>query len=224
MKPLVLLLAALPSLAHAESFFEAEIGLGTSVTQNEGDGRWVQYGVPHQMNLVAPAVKVGVVAHAYRSNHWGIDLHLDAVYMGDISASCVCVPDANYNPHTHTVTGNPPPATFQGHGNEYGVLATAEPFYENDSGWRFGLNVGAYAYRQVWYETISYPQSPIYPWGPGTFTANHHATWRVSPTAGISISKGHWSLDYQFLVDGTTANPNPGLAKFTHLITMTYRF
>jgi len=203
-------------VAHAdESWFQWEAGLGAAVGGPD-DGRWYQESSPHTLSVVTPAATVGVGGPLYRSADWGVDWHLSAIYIAQMSASCTCVPDADYNASTHEVTGNGPKASFYGHGSEVGFLAELSPYYLY-KGYKVAVSAGAYVFRQFWRETTIQPNGVYY-------DVSHAPVWMVTWAAGASISKGPWTLAYHYLADGTKYNPSPGLVTHTHLITVTYRF
>lgn len=210
-----------PLYAQSSSWFQFEAGIGSSLSEGSGDGLWVQYAVPHTENLNAPAALVGGVIHLYRSPSasWGIDSHVDAIYTSNISASCTCVPDANYNPHTHQVVGVVNPASligFYGSGHEWGIALTLEP-YIMYRGWKIGVNGGLYEYHQSWSETIIQSSGLV-------STLNHVPQWQTTWTAGISIGKGPWSFSYMYYPNSTRWNPYPGIVSRTHLLTVRYTF
>jgi len=225
----VLMLCALSLLscaAKAQDWFQFEAGAGLAISR-DSDGQWVQYGEPHTETRSAPSVMLGATGPIWSSGRFGIDWHADFLYNSQIEASCSCVPDADYNPVTHQVISHEAlPAYFSGSGREIGFMLTVAPYVWVD-GFKVSAEGGAYIFRQFWNETVVYPDDPaIYPasYNNKIVDDSHHPVWQLTWTAGVSVSRGPWTLAYHFLPDVAPWNPFPGLIQKTHLITMTYRF
>lgn len=217
MKKLILaaMLAASAVSAHATSWFQFEAGAGWAYVETYPDGTWYQQGLPHKLDMTPPVLTLGVTGPLYQAENWGVDYHVDLVYVSRISAWSLAVADSDYNPATHTVTNLRNVSSFSGSGNELGISATVEPYYVYD-GWKFGVQGGLYAYRQTWTEAVFGPN--------GAVQVQHSPSVQVTWTAGVSVGKGPWSVNYQYLPDKAPWNPYPGIAEKTHMVTVKYVF
>ena len=91
--------------AHAESFFQAEVGIGASHIKDMGDGTWIQRGAPNNKERVdSPAFMAGITGQVYQQGRVDVRYHVDYVYMGEFSASVDGVPDPNYDIVRHRCT------------------------------------------------------------------------------------------------------------------------
>lgn len=209
-----LLLAA--STAHALSF-EARIG---ATLYNEGsDGLWIQQGLPHKLQLTAPAVEVGIMGDIDSWLSW----HVDYAWLGSIHSQGLATTDANYNAATRTIRVPMPLANFTGSGHDAGVLFTLEPHYDIGP-WRFGVEIGPYVHSATWQvnatNQVNYiGQTP----GSSHFTTN--PAWAIGGVAGVSVSYKQYSLQYQFFQNGARHHdPAPQIWKNTHVLTLGWRF
>ena len=181
---------ALWNHARAESFFQAEVGLGGAVTRTGGDGLWYQLGVPHAVNTVTPALMLGVGAQLWEGGAWDLQSHLDYIYMGEQSASCLCVTDAQYNNKTH-VASVPGYIPFNGHGHVQGVSLTLEPGY-TWHGVRFAAEAGPWVFWNTWHVTHDDPAQP------GSFNLDHKTVAQLGWVAGASVGYGDFSVKYRY--------------------------
>lgn len=216
MKRLLALLLLLPLFAHAESFFQVEAGLGMSYTKTLGDGTWYQLGVPHEVRTYSPAFIIGVTGSVYSTGNFDVRYHLDYNFLGTQQASCVCVPDSEYNPHAHTASraGYIP---FSGGGFIHGVSLTLEPGYTY-RGYRIGVEAGPFLFWDIWHESRFDPAYPT------QNDLSHRAVAQLGYVAGASISRGPLSLRYRYYAEPQKWNPYPGLAHGTHMLLVTYIF
>lgn len=209
MKLLTLLLLA-PSLAGAVTL-EAGVGIAHSV--DIGDGVWQQQGVEHSTErLNSPALLVGITGRVIEHLDW----HADYVYAGEISASCLCVDDAHYNPRTHVASaqGTIP---FNGHGHTQGVMLTLEP-HTTWRGFRFGFEAGPWLYWSTWHESRN---DPVYP---TEIDMSHITRPQLGAVAGVSIGQRDWKISYRYFYQRQQWNPFPALQQGTHLVTFEKSF
>lgn len=204
MKLLPLILLA-PMLAHAVTF---EMGVGVAHTNDMGDGVWVQHGVSqHAEALNTPAYLTGLTGDLGTHFAW----HADYVYLGTISASCVCVGDEHYNPHTHiaAVRGSIP---FNGQGHTQGVMLTLEPHFTY-AGLRFGVEAGPWVYWSTWHESRLDPQYP------DQTDLSHVTRPQLGAVAGVSVGAHDWRIAYRYFYQRQQWNPFPALQTGAHMLT-----
>jgi hypothetical protein len=218
------------SVAHADSitdYVRAEIGAGVSRYSAQGDGTWWQEGMEHDLGLSAPVLMLGLTGPLYIRESWGIDWHVDYVSLGHVSSQCECTPDdADYNTHTHQLQmSHPVPnANFVGNGNAQGIAFTLEPYFRY-SGWRFGLEGGAFAYRPSWDMTI-------YNWQGDTsvpaqtLTANTPHAIQLGAVVGISVGRGPLSVTLQHYILPTKFDNahSPAIWKGADVLLIRYKF
>jgi hypothetical protein len=209
-------------------YLHFELGAGVSWYQPIGDGVWVQYGMPHNLNLSAPVLMGGLTGPVLERNSWGVDWHIDYVYLARVTSQCSCTPiDSNYNVVTHALVPNPVPvpnAQFDGSGDAQGIAITLEPYLKY-RGWRLGVSAGLFPYRPSWNETIT-------GWTdvPGTATTNltantPHAV-QLGELVGVSIGHGPVSVSYQhyWLPTRFDSAHFPAIWAGADVIMATYRF
>jgi hypothetical protein len=209
---LVYLILTAPANA-SESFFRMEVGLGGAISKGMGDGTWIQYGVSDQhQQLTTPAYLAGFTGDITNHLSW----HADYVYFGQQSASCTCVPDSQYNAHTHTASeaGYIP---FSGTGHVQGVVFTLEPSY-TWHGYRFAVEAGPWIGWNTWHESRLDPAYPT------ETNLSHKTSAQISWVVGASISRGTFTLSYRYYNLPQKWNPYPGFVTGTHMVMVKYRF
>jgi hypothetical protein len=217
--------------ARADSitdYVHLELGAGVSRYETKSDGVWYQEGMQHDLGLSAPVLSAGFTGPLWARESWGVDWHVDYVSLGHVSSQCECTPDdANYNTHTHSLVANPhqvPDANFVGNGNAQGIAFTLEPYFRY-SGWRFGLEGGAFAYRPSWDMTI-------YNWQGDTsvpaqtLTANTPHAIQLGAVVGISVGRGPLSVTLQHYVLPTKFDNthSPAIWKGADVLLIRYKF
>lgn len=211
---LLLALMLLPTLAHAGSWFQFEAGIGAAKTSDMGDGVWYQAGVPHAVKLTTPAYLAGATGEMYARENWSLRYHVDYVYIGSQSASCLCVGDNQYNANTHTASV-PGYAYFNGQGHVQGVALTLQPTYT----WRgveLGAEAGYWAYWNTWHETVLNAGQ--------TDNLDHKTGLQFAPVFGANITYNSWSASYRYYKERPSWRPVPGIATGTHMLMLTKRF
>lgn len=224
MKNALLLIALLPSIAQAESWFQFEAGLGVSRIADMGDGVWIQQGAPdNKERKTTPALLAGVTGSVIERGRWDLRWHADYVYLGEFSASVDGVPDQYYDPAHHVVLptwkqSGLAYSPFSGHGHIQGVPVTLDAGYAVN-GWRIGLEAGGWAYWQTWHESLE---------GFGKSTdwhdLSHKTQMQFSYVVGASVSRKDFSVSYRYYKTTGGGNPYPGLATGAHVLMMQYRF
>lgn len=210
-KLLTIALATASLSVHAESFFQVEAGLGAAHTKDVGDGTWIQYQMPHEEKLNSPVYVVGVTGPVFVKGVFSLRYHIDYTYIGNITAGCVCVSDADYSNHHYASETH----RFSGFGHIQGVSFTLEPGYEWH-GFRFAVEAGPWIFWETWHE---YNDTP---WGPDHLS--HKATPQLGWVAGASVSRGPFTLAYRYYNEPQKWNPYPGIQGGTHMLMMKYTF
>jgi hypothetical protein len=214
MKNVLLALAILSSTAQAETFFQAEVGLGVAKTQTLGDGIWYQEGVPHTLKTITPALLIGATGTVYRDRDFDVGYHLDYTFVGNTSASCLCVADPEYNAQTHQAD-RPGYLPFNGFGHLQGFSLTVEPGYTY-RGVRFAAEAGPWVFWQTWHESALLTT--------GAVNASHKPVAQVSYVVGARIEYKGFSLSYRYYNAPQKWNPYPGLAGGAHILMGVYKF
>jgi hypothetical protein len=208
-------LLLLASSAQAESFFQAEVGLGAVVRGSDlGDDVWQQKkGVPDSEKLTSPAFIIGVSAGLFSRRPFDLRGHLDYTYAGQQRASCMCVSDADY----YAARYNGPRYAFNGFGHVQGVSLTLEPGYSLGP-WRFSVEAGPWVNWATWHETALLPPPQ------GSVNASHRATPQFGWVFGAGIARGPFALHYRYYQVRQPWNPNPGLVTGLHLLYLSWSF
>jgi hypothetical protein len=219
--------------AHADSitdYVHLELGAGVSWYDRQPDGTWWQRGMPHSLGMSAPVLMAGFTGPLWARESWGVDWHVNYVYLADANAECFCASvDANYDVHTHQRVytypyQNLPPAKMVGNGNAQGVAITMEPYYRYQ-GFRFGVEEGLFPYRPSWTEQVYSVQDNV-------GVAPHNITYPTShavqlgEVAGVSVSHGPWSLSYRHyrLPTRMGGGQIPSLLTAADVLMVKYRF
>jgi hypothetical protein len=214
--------------AQADSisdYVHLEVGVGGSAYQRGRDGRWVQDGFPHKVDLTAPAFEVGLTGDLYQAAKWGISWHVDYVWLGTVKTQSLATPnDANYNLKTKSCNGPCwPLANYVGSGHNQGFALTLEPHYDV-GGWRFGVEGGPYVYRSTWSEDVSgWVASPDS--SPTSFHINNNPQWAIGAVVGASVSRKNLTLSYRYFINkARPSDPTPPVWDATHVVMLKYRF
>jgi len=210
-------LLALPIAAHAGSWFQFEAGTGLAFTKDLGDGTWIQEGVPHSETLNTKAFLAGLRGELYESARYDLAWHLDYVYFGTQRASCMCVPDTEYNPKSHTaaVPGYIP---FNSSGHIQGVSLTFEPGY-TWGGVRFSVEAGPWVFWDTWHV------HRVDPAWPGIDDLSHVTKAQLGWVVGARVESGSYSVSYRYYNEPQDwSTGSPGIASGTHMLMFTGRF
>lgn len=209
-------LATAQAPAHAESFFRAELGLGYQTSADMGDGTWVQRGLPFTEKLAGTAFLAGVSAPVFERESFSSRVHAGYVYFGSMSATCECVPDANYNPRMH-IADERGYIPFSGGGHTQGLALTLDLGYAF-LGYRAAIEAGPWLYLATWHESHDDPVQP------GATNLSHHTALQIGWTAGASIEHNAFGLHYRYYSARQLWNPNPGMVTGTHMLYASYSF
>lgn len=209
--------------AHAQSFFEAEVGIGASLARNGEDGLWQQEGFGPHRKYDAPAFEAGFTGNLYQSTHWGVDWHIDYAWLGQIHLQSPATPsDPNYNLTTKSCNGPCwPLANYMGSGHDQGFLFTLEPHVDYGQ-WRFGVEGGPYLHKATWSVDVTN-------WTPalGADASNlhvvHDPSWQLGWVIGAEVARGPFSVRYQYFMNGwKDDDPRPYVWKSVHMLTLKY--
>lgn len=224
MKNALWLLAFMPCIANAGSWFQFEAGLGVSTIADMGDGIWIQQGAPNNKEQkTTPAFLAGFTGPLYANRGFDLRWHVDYVYLGEFSASVEGVPDQYYDPAHHVVLPSWKQSglaysPFSGHGHLQGVPVTLDAGY-TVNGWRLGLEAGGWTYWQTWHESLEgMGQSDQW------HDLSHKTQMQFSYVIGANVTHKDFSLSYRYYKTTGGGNPYPGLATGAHVLMATYRF
>jgi hypothetical protein len=206
------------SAASAQDWFQFEAGIGMQQSTDDGDGIWKQVGAfRNEEQLRSPIFLAGLTGDVWSHGAWSVRYHADYVYAGQISASCLCVPDENYSVQRHMVmTPTTHLIEFNGFGHTQGVALTSEPGY-TWHGVRFAVEGGPWLYWQTWHETaidVNGFQTDL----------SHKASMQFGWVGGARIEYGNLSLSYRYYGVKQKWNPTPGLSTGMHTLMAVYRF
>ncbi|MFX1675220.1 hypothetical protein PWR63_23720 [Paraburkholderia sp. A2WS-5] len=216
-------------------YIHLELGAGVSWYSKQPDGTWYQQGMPHSLGMSAPVLMGGFTGPIWQRESWGIDWHVDYVYLAHASAECYCTSvDANYNTQAHQRVYTYPyqnlqPAKMVGNGNAQGISITIEPYYRYN-GFRFGVEGGLFPYRPSWTEQVYNTQDNIMPNGqpvaPHNLTMETPHGIQLGEVVGVSIGRGPWSISYRhyFLPTRFDSQHSPSLLTGADVLTVRYRF
>lgn len=215
-------IALAATAAHAGSWFEFEAGIGASHVSDMGDGTWIQRGAPNnreQQN--SPAFLAGITGQIAQRGAWDARWHLDYTYIGTYTASVDGVPDQNYDPVSHKVhnwSGAQRYSPFNGGGHTQGIPLTLDVGY-TWHGYRLGAEVGAWAYRQSWHESLYdlTDQDVHFIRAPKT---------QFGYVAGVRLDRGAFGVSYRYyqIRADWSGNGVPGLATGAHVLMLTYKW
>jgi hypothetical protein len=190
-----------------------------------GDNLWYQEAFEHKLELTAPAVKVGLTGDLVTRPKWGIAWHADYVWLATVHTQAMATPsDPNYDVHTHQCIGPCwPLANFLGSGHDAGFALTVEPYY-NVGQWRVGVEVGPYIHRSAWsVDVIGWRPAPDA--APSNIHVDNKGQWVLGATAGLSVSRGPFSIEYQYFYNpAPRSEPTPPIWHGAHVLMAKYRF
>lgn len=223
MKMIIALVFAAASLPAAAVQFE--MGVGASMSPDRGDGYWYQEAFPHKMQMAAPSFEVGITGDAWQRGRYGLAWHADWAWLGTIHTSAEATPsDANYNLKTKSCNGPCwPMSTFNGSGHDQGFLFTLEP-YVMVGGYRLAVEAGPYLHKSVWSVTVP-NWRPTEDATPRSITVENQNKWRWGSVIGASVSKGNFTLSYQYFANRDPLSDDTGAVwASTQMVTLKYRF
>jgi hypothetical protein len=203
---------------HAESWFNFEAGIGGAAYQSGPDGLWLQQGFEHKLNLSAPAIEAGFTGNILQRPSWGLDWHLDYVWLATIHTQGKAVPDANYNLQTKTCNGPCLPfANFTGSGHDQGFMLTLEPHYDY-RGFRFGVEAWPYLHRSTWSADAT-NQVDFFGQTPRSTHFEHDPKWQLGAVVGASVGYKNFALKYQYLLNRrSSSDPTPQIWNGVHVL------
>ena len=212
---------ACSTAAYADSisdYVHLEVGVGASKFQPIGNMIWYQDGLQHSLHMESPGFQIGLTGPIYRAENYGVDWHLDYVYLGSVNSQAVATTDENYDPVRKAVKSQSVVRSqFNGLGNVNGVTLAIEPYFQY-GGLRFGLLAGLFAYRATWHITLYDPRVPE------PTHADYHPRISLGAVTGVSVSRGPFSVRYQHFFDKPAAQEFPPIWSSTDMVTVMYRF
>lgn len=213
--------ALLPLAAQAVDF---EASVGASRYSTIGNMTWYQEGLPHTLDLSSAAVQVGATGAILP---W-LDWHADYVWLGNVRSDAIATPDdANYDPVAKACRGEcVARSRFVGTGRVQGFAFTLEPHVDVNR-WRFSVSGGPFLYRANWDVTVSdWIAAPGDT--PHTITAHHTPAWQLGYVAGVGVSYGNLTVQYQRFFDQPKSNEAAGnfpvLWRHTDMLSLRWRF
>lgn len=222
-----ILLGALLASPIAAQAVDFEIGLGVSKFNTLADGMWYQEGFPHRLDLQRPAASVGISGPVNDWLRWRVAYH----YLGNVGSSAYAVPDATdyvdgvggYNLQTKSCNGEcGPTRMFVGHGNLQGIAITLEPHFDY-RGFQFAIEGGAWIYHANWHVTAYNNFDKPNQW-PAVEEYRYSRKIDVSYTVGASISRGNWTVAYQYFKTPARNMPFPVIWSNVQLLSLRYKF
>lgn len=216
MKILYLLLF-IPVVAHADSWFQFEAGIGAN-HYGTTNGRWYQTNSPENTTrFTTPAFKAGVQIQLMQHESWGVRAHVDYVYLGRASTHCECTADANYSLKTKQIIDpSLPTANLSGNGNAQGIAITLE-YYRRWRELEFSLEGGLFPYRPsfdvgaYWHENNTY------------HTYHTPNALRLGGMIGVNASYRQFTASVDYFILPTPSN-NPAVYNNATVLFLTYRF
>lgn len=224
MKALLLALALIVPTAHA---VDVEISLGASRFTYLQDGMWYQEGMPHSNRMTSPAASVGLVGDVLPNLQW----RAGYAFLGSVSSDAMAAPDmtdyhdgvGGYDPGTRQCRGScGPQRRFVGRGYLHGLYLTLQP-YVDVKGYRLAVEGGPFFYHAQ-YHVTAYNTDGAPQWIPVETFKYRAPAVEVGWLAGASVSRGPWSVAYQFYHVPSKWRPDPTIWKNVHLLSVRYRF
>lgn len=214
MKRLLLYLFLLVApVAHA---VDLEIGAGVAHYTPRGDMMWYQEGLPHKLDLTAPALEIGLADTFWQSGAWSVDWRASYVYIGSMHSDAIATDDANYDKGTKSCIGVcTEQDRYMTTGHMSGLRLTLQPTYTYN-GWRFGIEGGAYIYKPTFHANVYRPDYVGH--------VSYDSGWQVAPVVGASIGRGPWSLAYLHYFSKTLHDPTYAFWRATDAVTLRFRF
>jgi hypothetical protein len=201
--------------AHAESFFQIEVGIGLTAAKKTGDGIFYSKGFSHDTPNGSYGGRVGIVLNAIdaapRSWTPGLRFHLTHANFGKVKWSSMNPQDqadfdgtgrqGGYNVKTLGCDDNNCGVfrKFDSTGGIQAISLTIEPYWDLGSGWQLGLEAGPALYRSSWTAVATTMSDGRF--GPaGTQeTLTHPPKIQVGALVGASVAKGPFSVRANYL-------------------------
>lgn len=230
---------------HAESFFQIEAGLGVAHSQAGADGLWrwdTKNPVMHDTVIVP---RIGLQMNISEPDRWipGVRAHLFYVNYGSVHWSGIAGqdPDAGHTfgfDHTTGTCFNNNCGLmrrFVSTGAMQAFALTVEPFYRFGNGWTVGLEAGPAAFRSTWTATATnLTTNDTFGAAGAVEVYQRKPRWQFGQMVGASVSKGNFTLRYEYLRapgDGKLNDGNSSVSGKTwvpsgvvgqHLVTLNY--
>lgn len=226
-------------LAHAESFFQIEAGLGVTSATKVGDGIYYSQGFSHDTPNGSWGGRFGIRLDAFEPKAWrpGLRFHLTYMNFGKVKWSSMNPQDAADFDGTGVVggynskTGNCNDGNcgvfrrFDSTGGLQAIALTLEPYWNIGGGWTAGFQIGPAVFRSTWTAVATAMADGRF--GPaGTQeTLARKPVVQLGGLAGISLEKSHFAarLDYLYAPVGKiTGSQLPSGTKGAWMLSLNY--
>jgi hypothetical protein len=233
---------ALASSAQAESFFSVDVGLGASRAIKAGDMQYFDEGLPHKTPVDSFAARAGIAATLIDApvRSWvpGMRLHLTYAYWGRLNWTATVAQDSanfpqgngGYSAVTKSCIDNNcgQMRTFNSSGVTHSIDLSAEAFWNLGNDWEVGVSAGPAIYFGPWHSTYIANENGVFGPAGSTEQVSHRIVPHLGAVAGLSVSKGNFSLGYSYLYApphfAGTGNDVPSGIKGAHMVYAGWRF
>jgi hypothetical protein len=108
-------------------------------------------------------------------------------------------------------------------GHDAGFKVTLEPFFKIGDKWRIGIEAGPYIHRDTFAVTVTnwYASNSS---TPQTIGVAYVPRWRVDYVIGASVSRGNFSLQYDYYRASGASGDTPLFWSSVQVLMATYRF
>jgi hypothetical protein len=229
--------------AHAESFFQLEAGLGATSATKDGDGMYYDEGKSHHTPVnsfgARAGIQLNVIDAPVRSWVPGLRAHLTYAYWGSLNWTATVAEDegnvdngalGGYSTQSKTCVNNfcGQMRQFNSSGNTQSINLTLEPYWNLGGGWTVGVEAGPAVYFGPWKSYyVAIDNGPFGPAG-SVIPNSHRIVPHMGAVVGASVSKGPFSLRYEYLYAPTTyatvGGSIPSGIKGAHMLTLDYTF
>lgn len=227
-------------ITSVASAVEIDVNVGVGKFINSSPVLWQTMGFESDMKMIAPSGEIGLTENLWESDSgkFGLNARQSFVYLGSVHTK-------GPTPSRHTkakqgafigmdfLGGNGEcqdgPCTdmsaFDGSGHSKGITLQLEPYY-TVNGYKIGINGGAYINRSTWSVNVKHLDDPN---GTGGFVdvtvESQQQKWNVGKVLGVSVSKGDFTLRYQyFSIPAKGPDEYPAAWQGAHMLSIGYTF
>ena len=199
-------------------------------------------GLPHHTPVNAFSARAGVVMNLINApvRSWipGMRLHLDYTYWGKLNWTATVAQDSSnfpngdggYSVATKSCIDNNcgQMRTFVSRGVTHSISLAAEAFWNLGNDWEVGVNAGPAMYFGPWRSTYIADEDGVFGAAGSTEEVSHRVVPHLGAVAGLSVSKGAFSLGYSYLYAPPRFETNgtdvPSGIKAVHMVYVGYRW
>jgi hypothetical protein len=209
------ILVASQTFANAGTLVQFEAGAGVTSATKVGDGIYYSQGFSHDTPNGSYGGRIGVVVTPVYApvRSWvpGLRIHADYYNFGKVRWSSINPQDegdftsvgqqGGYNVKTHSCVDNNCGVfrKFDSTGGIQTIALTVEPYWNIGGEWTLGIEAGPALYRSTWTtEATALADGRFGPAGT-VETLSHSPTLQVGALAGVSISRGPFSVRANYL-------------------------